>query len=204
MLISTSKNGCIPTTTSAGASLLNLIHELPRFSEDVDSTCSTPYVSTPSSPGHDASSLPSGYFFSAPANPMHFMLSKEKVERFSSKYESIFFKSKTGSSFEFEFCSRLLPNGLSRNRSMSSTDELFLNGKIRPMKLSSHLKIPQVLVPLVDLGEGDDEHGEVDSTSTRGRDLEIWRVITTSRNCKPAVAEEFPKLRPPCTLSGGA
>ena len=42
---------------------------------------------------------------------------------------------------------------------MSFFDELFLNGKIRPMKLSSHLKMSQVLVPLVDLGEGDDELG---------------------------------------------
>ncbi|KAL2551126.1 Uncharacterized protein Fot_12656 [Forsythia ovata] len=33
--------------------------------------------------------------------------------------------------------------------------------------------MPQVLVPLVDLGEGDDELGEADSTSTRGRDLEM-------------------------------
>ncbi|KAL2544362.1 uncharacterized protein Fot_13595 [Forsythia ovata] len=87
---STSKNGSISTITSAGASPLNLIHEPPRFSEDVDSTCSTPYVSAPSSLGH-ASSLLSGYFFNAPANPMHFLLSKEKVEPFSSKYEHVFF-----------------------------------------------------------------------------------------------------------------
>ncbi|KAL2540449.1 Protein of unknown function (DUF1645) [Abeliophyllum distichum] len=170
MLLSTTKNDSISTTTSADASPLNLLYEQPRFSEDVDSTCSTPYVSAPSSPGH-ASSLPSGYFFSAPASPMHFLLSKEKVEPFSSKYEPIFFTSESGSSFEFEFCSRLSPNGLSGNGSMSSADELFLNGKIRPMKLSSHLKMPQVLVPLVDLGEGDDELGEADSTSTRGRDV---------------------------------
>ncbi|KAL2532999.1 Uncharacterized protein Adt_06350 [Abeliophyllum distichum] len=84
---------------------------------------------------------------------------------------SHFFKSESRSSLEFEFCSRLSPNGLSGNRSMSYADELFLNGKIRPMKLSSHLKILRVLVPLVDLREGGDELGEADSTSTRGRDL---------------------------------
>ncbi|KAL2485885.1 Uncharacterized protein Adt_30641 [Abeliophyllum distichum] len=82
---STSKIGSIFTTTSSGASPLNLIHEPPRFSEDIDSTCSTPYISAPSSPGH-TSSLHSGYFFSALACPMHFMLSKEKVEPFSSKW----------------------------------------------------------------------------------------------------------------------
>ncbi|KAL2508638.1 uncharacterized protein Fot_32285 [Forsythia ovata] len=111
MLISTSKNGSISTTTSTGASPLNLLHKPPHFSEDVDNTCSTSYVSAPSSPGH-VSSLPSSYFFSALASPMHFLLSEEKVELFSSKYEPIFFKSEFGPSFEFEFCSRLSPNGL--------------------------------------------------------------------------------------------
>ncbi|KAL2536460.1 uncharacterized protein Fot_17851 [Forsythia ovata] len=108
MFISTSKNGSISTTNSVGASPLNLLHEPLHFSENVDNTCSTTYVSAPSSPGH-ASSLPSGYFFSAPASPMHFLLSKEKVEPFSSKYEPVFLKSESGSSFEFEFCSRLSP-----------------------------------------------------------------------------------------------
>ncbi|KAL2476062.1 Protein of unknown function (DUF1645) [Abeliophyllum distichum] len=142
MLLSTSRNGSISTNTTSGSSPLYLFHEPPRFSEDVDSACSTSYgVSMPSSPDH-ASSLPSGYFFSAPASPMHFLLSKEKVEPFSSKYELIFFKSESGSSFEFEFCSRLSPNGLSGNGYMSFADELFFNGKIRSMKLSSHLKMP--------------------------------------------------------------
>ncbi|KAL2502171.1 uncharacterized protein Fot_36148 [Forsythia ovata] len=109
MLLSTSKNGSISTTTSAGASPLNLLHEPPRFSEDVDSICSTPYVSAPSSPGH-AFSLPSGYFFSIPACPMHFLLSKEKVEPFSSKYESVFLNRNLGhlSSLSFvQDCSQM-------------------------------------------------------------------------------------------------
>ncbi|KAL2559911.1 hypothetical protein Fot_04650 [Forsythia ovata] len=150
MLLSTSKNGSISTTTSVGASPLNLIQKPPRFSEDVDSSCSAPYVSASFSPGH-VSSLSPGYFFSAPANLMHFMLSKEKVESFSSKYEPVFFKSESRLSFEFEFCSRFSPNGLSGNGSMSSANDLFFNGKIRTMKLSSHLKMSQVLGPLVDL-----------------------------------------------------
>ncbi|KAL2529766.1 Molecular chaperone (DnaJ superfamily) [Forsythia ovata] len=91
---------------------------------------------------------------------MHFMLSKEKVEPFFFQVRAGFFRSKSGSSYEFDFCSRLSPNGLSGNGSMSSAEELFLNGKIHLMKLSSHLKMPQVLMPLVDLGESDDELGE--------------------------------------------
>ncbi|CAI9767848.1 unnamed protein product [Fraxinus pennsylvanica] len=168
MLLSTPKNDSV--STAAGGSL-NLLPEPPRFSEVIDSTCSTPYVSAPSSPGH-GSSLPSGYFFSAPASPMHFLLSKGKDEPFSSKYEPVFGTSESGSSFEFEFSSRLSPNGLTGNGSMSSAEELFLNGKIRPMKLSSHLQMPQVLLPLVDFdGAGDYELGEENSTSMRGRDL---------------------------------
>ncbi|CAA2994893.1 Hypothetical predicted protein [Olea europaea subsp. europaea] len=162
MLLYTPKNGSV--STAAGP--LNLLHEPPRWSEDIDSTCSTPYVSAPSSPGH-GSSVPSGYFFSAPASPMHFLLSKGKDEPFSSKYEPVFGTSESGSSFEFEFCSRLSLNGLSGNGSMSSAEDLFLNGKIRPMKLSSHLQMPQVLVPLEDL----DGAGDECSTSLRGRDL---------------------------------
>ncbi|CAI9771430.1 unnamed protein product [Fraxinus pennsylvanica] len=42
------------------------------------------------------------------------------------------------------------------------------------MKLSSHLQMLQVLLPLVDLeGSGDDELGEENSTSMRGRDLRM-------------------------------
>ncbi|KAM1100975.1 hypothetical protein ACFX2B_007305 [Malus domestica] len=49
--------------------------------------------------------------------------------------------------FDFEFSVRF---GLSRSGPtdpMSSADELFLNGKIRPMKLSTHLEKPQTLAP---------------------------------------------------------
>ncbi|KAJ6305991.1 hypothetical protein OIU78_021339 [Salix suchowensis] len=42
---------------------------------------------------------------------------------------------------------------------MSSADELFLNGQIRPMKLSSHLQRPQMLAPLMDL-ENEEEDGD--------------------------------------------
>lgn len=58
---------------------------------------------------------------------------------------------------------------------MSSADELFLNGQIRPMKLSTHLERPQVLAPLLDLEEEeeDDENGVVVEEALRGRDLRL-------------------------------
>ncbi|XP_052195057.1 uncharacterized protein LOC127803074 [Diospyros lotus] len=146
-----------------------------RLSQDIDSTCSTPYVSAPSSPGRG----PIGYFFSAPASPMHYVLSKapsspsEAANLFSTESSDV------SGSFEFEFSSRFSPNGSAGNGSMSSADELFLNGQIRPMKLSSHLQRPQVLAPLLDLeGEEGDEEGDGrlqcesrEVSVTRGRDL---------------------------------
>lgn len=53
---------------------------------------------------------------------------------------------------------------------MSSADELFLNGQIRPMKLSTHLERPQVLAPLLDLEEEEEEEEE---NEVRCRDLRL-------------------------------
>jgi hypothetical protein len=55
---------------------------------------------------------------------------------------------------------------------MTSADELFLNGQIRPMKLSSHLERPQVLAPLLDLEEEEEEDDD-DCVVVRGRDLRL-------------------------------
>ncbi|XP_075491444.1 uncharacterized protein LOC142529716 [Primulina tabacum] len=139
--------------------------EPPRLSEDIDSACSTPFVSAPSSPGNGSF----GYFFSAPASPMHFLLSTEKTKALSSGYEPVFMSSDPDS-FEFEFSSRLSPNGSGGNGSMISADELFCNGQIRPITLSSHLLMSQeMVVPFADL---DSKYGE-ETTTVRGRDLRM-------------------------------
>jgi hypothetical protein len=146
------------------------------FNDDFDdSTCTTPYVSAPSSPGRGPTSS-GGYFFSAPASPMHFVLSSAPSATCppSPQY------SLATSSSEFEFSSRCSPNGSVTVGSMTSADELFLNGQIRPMKLSSHLQRPQILSPLLDLDE-DEEHDEEEETAKnarsdslhRGRDLKL-------------------------------
>ncbi|GFZ13780.1 stress response NST1-like protein [Actinidia rufa] len=147
--------------------------ESQRLIAEIDSKCSTPYVSAPSSPGRG----PSGYFFSAPASPMHFVLS---TASYSSSAKPTDFFSTVSGSFEFEFSSKFSPNDSSAgNGSMSSADELFLNGQIRPMKLSSHLLRPQTLAPLMDLEiEYEESENRKDSkcanredSVTRGRDL---------------------------------
>ena len=84
-------------------------------------------------------------------------------------------------SFEFEFSSRFSSGSTGASGSMSSADELFLNGQIRPMKLSTHLQRPQILAPLMDLeGEEEDEEskdGEEfekrEKSVVRGRDLRL-------------------------------
>ncbi|XVF72710.1 hypothetical protein PTKIN_Ptkin12aG0142200 [Pterospermum kingtungense] len=148
--------------------------ETPRFSEDFDSTCSTPYVSAPSSPGRGPTS---GYFFSAPASPMHFVLSSAPSATRPFSSDSSFFSAQSdGSAFEFEFSSRFSSSSSMPVGSMSSADELFLNGQIRPMKLSSHLQKPQILTPLLDLDvedEDDVELKEKDRETSRGRDLKL-------------------------------
>ena len=138
------------------------------FFEDFDSTCSTPYVSAPSSPGRGP--LP-GFFYSAPASPMHFAITA------ASSYENT--PSSAPMGYEFEFSARFGCSGSAGSGSMSSADELFLNGQIRPMKLSTHLERPQVLAPLLDLeGEEDEDEEVVESVNVnvsvvRGRDLRL-------------------------------
>ncbi|KAG6436043.1 hypothetical protein SASPL_100924 [Salvia splendens] len=105
----------------------------PRLSHDIDSSCSTPFVSAPSSPAH---APPSGYFHSAPASPMHF-----KIKSSQPDYDAPVFLTSDSGSFEFEFSSRFSPTGLGSG-SMTSADELFFNGQIRPMRQSSHFPRP--------------------------------------------------------------
>ncbi|GAU21521.1 hypothetical protein TSUD_34840 [Trifolium subterraneum] len=140
--------------------------------EDIDSNCSTPYVSAPSSPGRGGGgTVTSGYFYSAPASPLHFAITAS-----SSSYHH---QTTTNSnvvplSYEFEFSARFGSTGSASSGSMTSADELFLNGQIRPMKLSSHLERPQVLAPLLDLEEEDEEDDEdSDCVVVRGRDLRL-------------------------------
>ncbi|XP_014495987.1 uncharacterized protein LOC106757733 isoform X2 [Vigna radiata var. radiata] len=135
--------------------------------EDIDSNCSTPYVSAPSSPGR-APGGSGGFFYSAPASPMHFTITAASTySPSSSSFE------KNSSSCEFEFSARFSLTGFNGSASMSSADELFLNGQIRPMKLSTHLERPQVLAPLLDLEEEDDVENEDVEARVRGRDLRL-------------------------------
>ncbi|KAK8342406.1 hypothetical protein E1A91_A08G226300v1 [Gossypium mustelinum] len=148
-------------------------HERQGYPEDYDSTCSTPYVSAPSSPGRapGPGSINGGFFYSAPASPMHFAMTSVASIVSSTRPSSPDNSVPLG--FEFEFSGRFGSSGLGQTGSMSSADELFLNGQIKPMKLSTHLERPQVLAPLLDLEHEEDEENEDVDNKARGRDLRL-------------------------------
>lgn len=144
--------------------------------EDFDSNCSTPYVSAPSSPGR-GQPFGGGYYYSAPASPMHFALTSGAVKLLSapsSPPDNSNVAVTSSSSFEFELFG---PSGSGQTGWMSSADELFLNGKIRPMKLSTHLERPQVLAPLPDMDTEDEDDPKISDfgamDGNRGRDLRL-------------------------------
>ncbi|KAA8545231.1 hypothetical protein F0562_020015 [Nyssa sinensis] len=162
-------------------------HELNEFSDDIDSSCSTPYVSAPSSPGRG--SPLGGFFYSAPASPMHFVLSS------CPSSPSTVSESSVSGSFEFEFSARFSKNGTASAGWMTSADELFLNGQIRPMKLSTHLQRPQVLEPLLDLDEAavDDDNEKI----TRGRDVNFrgQSLRRRTRSMSPLRSASFERCK---------
>lgn len=167
------------------------------FLEDVDSSCSTPFVSAPSSPGRGS---PVGFFYSAPASPMHFVLSSTAAKTITvqpplASVSSSGDVASVSGSFEFDFSSRLGSSGGS-GASMCSADELFFNGQIRPMKLSTHLQRPQVLAPLLDVEEGEianDAKVEV-IEAVRGRDLRLRdrSLRRRTRSMSPLRSLPFP------------
>ncbi|XP_073138491.1 uncharacterized protein [Henckelia pumila] len=122
------------------------------YSDEMDSCCSTPYVSAPSSPSRSGI-----FYYSAPASPMHFMLSKTANNVSTSQY------SEPNSSFEFDFC----PAGA------ATADELFCNGQIRPMKLS----------PLIE-SEDEGQTSSLTRSRSRGRDLNYFRTGSLRRRTR--------------------
>ncbi|KFK35431.1 hypothetical protein AALP_AA5G283600 [Arabis alpina] len=150
--------------------LLETFNHGEDFSDDFGSgsACSTPFVSAPSSPGRGPPQAPpQGYFFSAPSSPMHFFLSSSSE---NPKLDSV---SSSSGDFEFDFSSRLSSSS-GPLVSMTSAEELFLNGQIKPMKLSSHLQKPQILSPLLDLEtEEEEDEEQEDGVVKRGRDLKL-------------------------------
>lgn len=136
-----------------------------EFADDMDSCCSTPYVSAPSSPGRGTPLA--GFYYSAPASPMHFVLSSAALKSYPSASAASAAESSCG--FEFDFSATLPSSAAASPEHMTSADELFFNGQIRPMKLSTHLQRPQILDPLM---ESDDAFDD-DQAFARGRDLKL-------------------------------
>ena len=153
------------------------------FSDDIDSNCSTPYVSAPSSPGRN----PSGYYFSAPASPMHYVLSSAPFSALASGGIPAGSSEMLASAGFFEF------GGANATGPMISADELFHNGQIRPVKLSSHLQRPQILAPLMDLNEEEEEDAKEGEMSGRGREMRLRSrsVHRRARSMSPMRSSRF-------------
>ncbi|KAL7257652.1 hypothetical protein ACSBR1_003877 [Camellia fascicularis] len=124
---------------------------------DIDSTFSTPFVSATSSPASGG-----GFFYSVPASPMHFVLCSSSPVS----------EGTMSASFEFEFSARFGTVGSASKESMSSADELFLNGQIRPMKLST---------PLLDLHETE---GDFENEMNEEADERFPRVKWRDRSLR--------------------
>ncbi|EPS63909.1 hypothetical protein M569_10875, partial [Genlisea aurea] len=127
-----------------------------------ESCCSTPYVSAPSSPCRAAAPF-AGFYYSAPSSPTHFVLT-------TTTNLASYNAGDVNSSFEFDFSATCPGSGASSPGTMTSADELFFNGQIRPMKLSTHLQRPQTLSPLI---ESSDNVGEEDQSFSRGREMKL-------------------------------
>ncbi|KAF8665910.1 hypothetical protein HU200_053994 [Digitaria exilis] len=98
------------------------------FAGGDDSACSTPFVSAPSSPSRDRGLHHHGAacFYSAPASPTR---GGGAGKDFGGVLD-----------FDFDFSSRFPSPSAA---AMSSADELFCNGQIRPVRLSAALLQPQ-------------------------------------------------------------
>eukprot|EP01018_Ginkgo_biloba_P028361 Gb_34249 [translate_table: standard] len=151
-----------------------------NFCYEYDST----YASAPSSPG--------GFFFlSAPSTPICSVNSSSVIRRNSDRFPIEIPKhmendkrddaASVSSGSEFEFSAQFSESqvaAISSQPAMSSADELFCNGQIRPMKLSTHLQKPQSLSPLIDF---DDE--TKGCTSSNERVCEKGRKEERGRGC---------------------
>ncbi|XP_052189946.1 uncharacterized protein LOC127799755 [Diospyros lotus] len=174
-----------PDLESSDTGESTVFHESSAHYDDVDSTCSTPYVSAPSSPSRGGLGG-GGFFYSAPASPMHFLLCSSRT---SPNFAPPVSEASMSASFEFDFSARfgIGTTGSALAGSMSSADELFLNGQIRPMKLSTHLQRPQLLAPLPDLDEVEaDSEATLDKAERnepRGREVK-WRDRSLRRRTR--------------------
>lgn len=206
--------GMVNNTSGSGSSSSSNMEGKGKFYCDYDSACSTPYVSAPSSPGRPGPS----FFFSAPTSPMHPLVSCRAEHNFLAtntavgipKVEEDEASVSTGSDFEFSarFSELDGADSVSTEPTMCSADELFCNGQIRPLKLSTHLQKPQFLGPLIDFEDEEEENKAGSSFAApepvgeRGRDRlcrdksrhRRTRSLSPLRSSAQWVEEETSKL----------
>ncbi|KAE8773356.1 espin-like [Hordeum vulgare] len=163
-----------------------------------DSACSTPFVSAPSSPTRDPFSghHHAACFFSAPASP-----TRGASNEFACGGLEF--------DFDFDFSSRFPSSSAA---AMSSADELFHNGQIRPVRLSAmllqphqpHLASPSQAPVEVEEGERGRFWGR--SVHHKARSLSPFRAHWRSPSPAPPPESESvqPAATPPASRSSSS
>ncbi|XP_037421266.1 zinc finger CCCH domain-containing protein 18-like [Triticum dicoccoides] len=163
-----------------------------------DSACSTPFVSAPSSPTRDPFSghHHAACFFSAPASP-----TRGASNEFACGGLDF--------DFDFDFSSRFPSPSAA---AMSSADELFHNGQIRPVRLSSmllqphqpHLASPSQAPVVVEEGERGRFRGR--SVHRKARSLSPFRAHWRSPSAAPPPESDSvePAATPPASRSSSS
>lgn len=149
-----------------------------RYDSEFPSNSTTPYVSAPSSPGRGNGYTCGGFYFSAPTSPTRsasilseFAKSTRAVvpfvweekpgipkknggdcEEFGGKESSI--GNSSGNEFEFSARFTVADGGLNSEDFLSTADELFCNGQIRPLRLPPRLQQPAKAPPGIDPNDG--------------------------------------------------
>lgn len=151
-----------------------------RYDSEFPSNSTTPYVSAPSSPGRGNGYPCGGFYFSAPTSPTRsaailseFAKSTRAVvpfvweekpgipkkngggddcEEFGCKESSI--GNSSGNDFEFSARFTVADGALNSEGFLSTADELFCNGQIRPLRLPPRLQQPAKAPPGIDSSDG--------------------------------------------------
>ncbi|EPS67567.1 hypothetical protein M569_07210 [Genlisea aurea] len=151
--------------------------------------------SAPSSPFRLAPPF-TGSYYSAPSSPTHFVLTAANLV-------ASYTNSAAGdrdSSSDFDFSATYLASGASSPEKMTSADELFLNGQIRPMKLSKLLQRSQTLEPLIESEEEEKPSSnrgkEPRSLRRRTRSMSPLRNTDTTRRNADVESEKLHKISP--------
>lgn len=157
-------------------------HKHQPLKDDIDRNCSTPFVSVPSSPSR-ASHPVTGFIYSAPASPLHSALTLNSLSLSHPSSPLSLENNLKPLSSDFECSSRFNSSESTFDGSMSTADELFLNGKIKPLTPLAYFEQPPVFNPFQNVeNENGGAEKDIYFELVRGRDLTLRDRSLHKRN----------------------